>query len=73
MDTRQQGEYDVHLYPPPAGANPDEGSLLRAVRDIPIDKNRIVTRAPEEPFRLTFTDVTCLVINRMIGIYSSQY
>lgn len=32
-----------------------------------IDPDRIVTSAPEEPFRLTFIDVTCLLINRTIG------
>ncbi|KAL3963330.1 hypothetical protein ACCO45_000334 [Purpureocillium lilacinum] len=44
-----------------------DDDLLNTVLDIPIDKNRIVTRAPAEPFRLTFLDATCLVINRTIG------
>jgi hypothetical protein len=45
----------------------NDGGVLAAVIDIPINKNRIVTRTPEEPFRLTFIDTTCLVINRTIG------
>ena len=46
--------------------------LLETVLNMPIQKNRIVTRAPSEPFRLTFFDVTCLVVNRTIGIFKSQ-
>lgn len=45
----------------------NDGGVLAAVIDIPINKNRIITRTPEEPFRLTFIDTTCLVINRTIG------
>lgn len=29
--------------------------------------NQIVTHAPKERFRLGYFDVTCLVLNRMIG------
>lgn len=48
----------------------DEDNLLRTVIDLAEDKNRIVTRTPDEPFRLTFIDVTCLVVNRTIGTIS---
>lgn len=37
------------------------------VLNLGVDGDRIVTRAPEEPFRLTFIDVTCLLVNRTIG------
>lgn len=33
------------------------------------EDNRILTRAPEERFRLGYLDVMCLVINRMIGLW----
>ena len=45
----------------------DEENFLSAVIGLPVNKNRIVTRTPDEPFRLTFVDVTCLVVNRTIG------
>lgn len=45
----------------------DDGNLLNTVLNMPVRKDRIVTRTPEEPFRLTFVDVTCLVVNRTIG------
>ncbi|OAR02392.1 hypothetical protein LLEC1_07098 [Akanthomyces lecanii] len=53
----------------PMVASPDDhrgaGGLFD---DIPkANKDSIVTSAPEEPFRLTFIDVTCLLINRTIG------
>ena len=37
------------------------------IRDNPVVGTQIVTRAPEEPFRLSFLDVTCLIVNRTIG------
>lgn len=46
--------------------------LLKRVLDMDVNPDRIVTSAPEEPFRLTFIDVTCLVINRTIGL-STQF
>ena len=52
--------------PVPEDAQYDD-DLLSTVLRMPIDKNRIVTRVPVEPFRLTFLDATCLVINRTIG------
>lgn len=45
----------------------DDGDLLNTVLSMPVSKHRIVTRTPEEPFRLNFVDVTCLVVNRTIG------
>lgn len=45
----------------------DEEDFLNTVIGVPVNKNRIVTRTPDEPFRLTFVDVTCLVVNRTIG------
>ena len=52
----------------PEDAHQGGENFLDDVLRIPIDRSLIVTRAPEEPFRLTFTDVTCLVINRTIGM-----
>jgi hypothetical protein len=37
------------------------------IRDNPVVGTQIVTRAPEEPFRLSFLDATCLIVNRTIG------
>lgn len=41
--------------------------IIRAAMRMGAEKDRIVARAPEEPFRLTFSDVTCLLVNRTIG------
>jgi hypothetical protein len=54
------------------GAHHDDRELLDTVLNMPVQKNRIVTRAPAEPFRLTFIDVTCLVINRTIGTWDPR-
>lgn len=52
----------------PEAIHQDDRELLDTVLNMPISKDRIVTRAPAEPFRLTFVDVTCLVVNRTIGM-----
>lgn len=36
--------------------------------DATTDPNRILTRIPKEPFRLSYVDVACFIINRMIGM-----
>lgn len=42
-------------------------SFIHDAMALDVGDDRIVTRAPAEPFRLTFLDATCLVINRTIG------
>lgn len=61
------GEVRHRQQQPEDDINYRSSELLTTVLNMPIDKNRIVTRAPEEPFRLTFVDVTCLLVNRAIG------
>lgn len=68
MDATQPGEHSGRFPQPPNEDNPNDGALLRGLRGMPIDKNSFVTEAPTEPFRLTYIDVMCLVINRMIGM-----
>jgi hypothetical protein len=68
MDARQPAEQSDRSREPLNEVNPNEGSLLQMLTVMPMDKNRFVTRAPSEPFRLTYIDVMCLVINRMIGM-----
>ena len=46
----------------------NSGGILGDIEAIPVNKNRVVTRPPEEGFRLTFIDVVCLIVNRMIGM-----
>ncbi|KAH7473751.1 hypothetical protein FOMA001_g11902 [Fusarium oxysporum f. sp. matthiolae] len=67
MDDTQPTEHSGHSCEPPNEVNPNEGSLLWRLTQMPINKNHFVTRAPTEPFRLTYVDVMSLVINRMIG------
>ncbi|KAF0638008.1 hypothetical protein FPSE5266_10875 [Fusarium pseudograminearum] len=67
MDARQTDEQGDRSRRPLNEVNPNEGSLLHQLIQMPINKNHFVTQAPTEPFQLTFIDVTCLVINRMIG------
>ncbi|RSL89285.1 hypothetical protein CEP51_001288 [Fusarium floridanum] len=67
MDGIKPAEHGGRSRQPPNGANPKERSLAQVLGDMPIDKNSFVTEAPTEPFRLTYIDVMCLVINRMIG------
>lgn len=67
MDATQPVERSGRSRQPPNEANPNEGSLLEQFTRMPINKNHFVTEAPTEPFRLTYIDVMCLVINRMIG------
>jgi len=45
--------------------------ILEANRQ-PINPDNITTDAPEEPFRLGYIDVICLVLNRMIGNSTSS-
>ncbi|KNB12135.1 hypothetical protein FOXG_11788 [Fusarium oxysporum f. sp. lycopersici 4287] len=67
MDDTQPTEHSGHSREPLNEVNPNEGSLLWRLTQMPINKNHFVTRAPTEPFRLTYVDVMSLVINRMIG------
>ncbi|KAJ4327664.1 hypothetical protein N0V84_001914 [Fusarium piperis] len=67
MDTTQPAEHSGRSRQPPDEINPNEGSLREWLTRLEINKNHFVTRAPTEPFRLTYIDVMCLVINRMIG------
>lgn len=46
--------------------NSDDDSMIRELRQTSAS-NEIVTDAPAPRFRLTTTDVVCLVLNRMIG------
>lgn len=68
MNRPQPTEYNGHPRRLAAqGIHQDDQDLIDDMIGLDIPKNRIVTRAPTEPFRLTFIDVTCLVINRTIG------
>ncbi|CAG2012456.1 unnamed protein product [Fusarium graminearum] len=67
MGSRQPAEQVGRPRRPLNEVNPNEGSTLQILRDMGIDKNIVVTETPTEPFQLTFIDVTCLVVNRMIG------
>ncbi|CAG7558842.1 unnamed protein product [Fusarium equiseti] len=67
MATARSTETSGHSPLPVKEVNPNERSLLDQFMILPINKNRIVTEAPTEPFRLTYIDVMSLVINRMIG------
>ncbi|KAJ6784844.1 hypothetical protein PWT90_09775 [Aphanocladium album] len=52
----------------PATQDAHDGDSFRDfVGNLGSESDQIYTRAPEEPFRLTFTDVTCLLVNRTIG------
>lgn len=55
----------------PERDNHESREFLQDVLQMPVAEDRIVTSAPEEPFRLTFIDVTCLLVNRAIGMYSN--
>lgn len=68
MDTTQPGEHSGRSRQPPTEVNTNEETLAHMLGRIQINKNQFVTEAPTEPFRLTFIDVMCLVINRMIGM-----
>lgn len=70
MNHLHSTEHNGHAQPQTAQGAHQE--ILRTVLDMPIPKDSIVTRAPAEPFRLNFVDVTCLVINRTIGTYHLQ-
>ncbi|KAF4450236.1 high-affinity methionine permease [Fusarium albosuccineum] len=67
MDATQPAEHGGRSRQPPNEVSPNDGSLLGGLIGMQINKNQFVTRAPTEPFRLTYIDVMCLVINRMIG------
>ncbi|KAH6991863.1 amino acid permease-domain-containing protein [Fusarium venenatum] len=67
MDVRQPAEYPGDSRRPENEVNPNDGDLARMFEGMPINKKQFVTEAPTEPFKLTYIDVTCLVINRMIG------
>lgn len=49
----------------------DDDNLVNTVLSMPVSKDRIITRTPEEPFRLNVFDVTFLVVNRTIGKFYS--
>ncbi|KAI8720118.1 hypothetical protein NCS52_00456500 [Fusarium sp. LHS14.1] len=67
MDATQPGEHSGRSRQPPTEVNTNDRDLLGRMIVMPINKNSFVTEAPTEAFRLTFIDVMCLVINRMIG------
>ncbi|GKU13078.1 unnamed protein product, partial [Fusarium langsethiae] len=67
MDTRQPVEQSDRSGRLADETNTNARTLMDDLRDMPINKNKIVIEAPTEPFRLTYIDVTCLIINRMIG------
>ncbi|KAH7173288.1 amino acid permease-domain-containing protein [Fusarium flagelliforme] len=74
MDTTQSTERSDHSPQPLKQVNPNEGKLVGTLINMPMNPNRIVTKAPTDPFRLTYVDVMSLVINRMIagtGIFDS--
>lgn len=75
MNTLSSGN-DDHAHRQNVGgrSSHDDREMQNALADVinmPVDKGRFVTRTPEEPFRLTFVDVTCLLINRTIGMSPS--
>ncbi|KAJ3490823.1 hypothetical protein NLG97_g5703 [Lecanicillium saksenae] len=45
----------------------DDDSFINEALNMATENDRIRTYAPEEPFRLSFIDVTCLLVNRTIG------
>ncbi|KAK2746948.1 hypothetical protein FQN57_002520 [Myotisia sp. PD_48] len=45
----------------------EEPTVLDMARNVTVDGTSLVSRTPEEAFRLTLFDVTCLLINRTIG------
>jgi hypothetical protein len=73
MATTQSTEDSGHSLQPVKEANPNERRLLDEFVILPINKYRIVTEAPTEPFRLTNIDVMSLVINRMIGMLPHRF
>lgn len=52
----------------PVDQRSDQDSDRAALYEYDDDANRIFTRAPPERFRLSTFDVTCLIVNRMIGM-----
>lgn len=68
MDTTQPSEHRGRSRQPLNEVSPNDKSLLDWLIRMSINKNQFVTQAVTEPFPLTYIDVMCLVINRMIGM-----